>query len=87
MAIFRDRLPARQDVVLVFAVCAFPVYSWSILSFFDRLPRWLLHLDPWAVIGIFAYAQMFALLESLSLLLVLLFLSAVLPVRLFRNRF
>lgn len=87
MAIFRNRFAPIQDIVLVFAACVFPIYGWSILWFFERLRGWLFFLSFWGVISIFAYTQVFALLESAVVLLVLVLLGAILPARLFRDKF
>lgn len=87
MAIFRNRLPARRDALLLFACCAVPVYSWTIVFFFRKLQGWLLYLRPWDIVGVFAYAQCSAFLESLVLLCVCIALSLILPAQLFRRRF
>ena len=87
MAICKDRLPPTQDIVLVWAACVFAVYGWAILAFFRRVPAWLFYLDSWDVIGIFAYTQVFALLESGIALGVIIFIGAILPARFFKDRF
>jgi hypothetical protein len=74
-------------VVLLFACCAVPVYSWTIFFFFRKLQGWLLYLKPWDIVGVFAYAQLSAFLESLVLLCVCIVLSLVLPAQLLRRRF
>jgi len=71
----------------VFASCGFPVYTWSILMFLRELPAWLLYLSAWDIIGVFAYAQVFALLESATILLGLVLLGAILPARSLRDKF
>lgn len=58
------------------------------LIFFKKISRrWLLFLNPWDLISIFAYTQIVAFLESAMFLLVLILLGALLPARLFRHRF
>jgi hypothetical protein len=71
----------------VSASCVVPVYSWSVLILFRRMSTWLLALRSWDLIGISAYAQTFAFLESAVLLLALVLLSALLPARFFRHKF
>ena len=44
-------------------------------------------LSLWDILGIFAYTQAFALLESSAVLFGLLLVGAVLPARFFRDRF
>jgi hypothetical protein len=85
--IFRNRFASIQDIVLVFAACVVPLYSWSILVFFKKMSYWLLFLDAWDLVGIFAYAQAFAFLECAIVLLALVFLGAILPARFLRDRF
>jgi len=57
------------------------------LMFFEKMPGWLFYLNCWDVIGIFAYTQTFALLESGIVLFVLILIGAILPARFFRDRF
>jgi hypothetical protein len=87
LATFRNRFASIQDLVTVFALCIALVYSWSILMFFEKLPSWLLQLKSWDIIGIFAYTQTFALLESVTVFLVLMLLGAILPARFLKEKF
>jgi hypothetical protein len=63
----------------LFAVCAFPVYSWAILWFLHKLPSWSLFLEPRDLVGIFANVQAFALVESAAVFLFVAFLCLLLP--------
>jgi len=85
LAIFRDRLPTRRDLALLFAACVFPIQVWSILNVLRELPAWLLRLSSWDLIGVIAYTQAFALLESVLALLLLTLLAVILPARLLPN--
>ncbi len=87
MATFRSRLALNRDIVLVFAAIVFPVYSWSVLQILRLFPSWILRLSLWELVGIIAYTQAYALLESLLILIALVLLSAVLPARFFRKNF
>jgi hypothetical protein len=87
LATFRAHLPSKRDILLVFAVCVFPVFSWSILGFLKKVPYWSLFLNAWDLVGAFAYTQIFALLESAVVLLALTVVGAILPAQLFRDRF
>jgi hypothetical protein len=87
LAIFRDRFPSRQEIALAFAACVFPVFSWAIVQFLDRLPAWMFYLKPWEIISMFAYTQMFALAESLFLLVLLVGVALIAPARFIRERF
>jgi hypothetical protein len=87
LAIFRRRFPSRGDAIPVFAACVVPVFTWSILQFLYFLPSWLLSMSLGDVLSILAYTLASALLESVSLLLVMILLAAILPARFFRNKF
>jgi len=87
LATFRERLPAKQDLVRVFAACAFPIYSWAIFQFLERMTGWLYYLSIWEVLGIFAYTQVFALFETGVIFAGLTLLAWLLPPSLFRRRF
>ncbi len=71
----------------MFAACVVPVYSWSILMFFKELPYRLHSLPAWDLVGVFAYVQIFALLESAIVLLIPVLLGVILPARFLRDRF
>lgn len=85
--LLRDRLPSFRDVLLVFAVCTFPIHIWALLSLFQKIPVYLLRLSTSELIGIVAYTLSYALLESLLLVIFLILLSMALPERSFRSRF
>ena len=87
MATFRNRFPSRRDTLLVLTACAFPIHLWSILSVLRLIPSWAQHNSTWDIIGIVAYTQVFALFETLLLLVCLLLIGAILPARWFRARF
>jgi hypothetical protein len=85
--LLRDRLPSFRNVLLVFAVCTFPIHVWALLSLFQKVPVYILRLSTSDLIGIVAYTLSFALLESLLLVIFLVLLSMALPARYFRSRF
>lgn len=87
MVTFKNRLASNQDLALVFSICAFPIYVWSIFNVLKEVPAWLLRLSAWDLIGIIAYTQLFALLESVLVFVALIILGGVLPARLFRDKF
>ena len=71
----------------MFAACVFPVCTWAIFAFFEKLPSWLLFLSFRDLVGLFAYTEFFALLESTMVLLAMILLGVILPGRFFRDRF
>lgn len=87
MTFVRRRLPPKNGLVPVLAVCAFVVCTWSIVWFLDMAPSWLKFLDVWSILAILAYSQALALSESIAILAILVLLAALLPARLFRERF
>lgn len=86
LATIKERMPPREQNLLVFAVCAFPIFAWSIISALRQIPSWSLQFDLWELLSMFAYTQVFALLES-AIIFGLLWLAAVLlPGRILRER-
>jgi hypothetical protein len=73
------RCPTEQESISLFAVCAFPVYSWAILWFLHRLPSWILFLEPRDLAAIFVNVQAFALVESAAVFLFVAFVCLLLP--------
>jgi hypothetical protein len=66
---------------------AFPVHVWLIINVLRELPAWLLRLPLWDVLGVVAYSLMGALIESLLVFTAVVFISFILPARLFRDKF
>lgn len=87
MAISKSHRIPRNELTLVFAAAAFPIYTWGVIRFLEQLPAWLNYLDIWQVLSIFAYTQVFALVESLLVAVALVLVAIVLPAGLFRNAF
>ena len=83
----RKRLPPGREVLMVFAVCLFPVFGWSLIWFFQNVPGWLPYLGIWDILSILAYALAFGLVESAVVLLFVLLLAAVMPRRWLRTQF
>jgi hypothetical protein len=73
--------------VLVFVVCVIPIQVWSIINLLYEIPAWIKRLDVWELVGVVSYTQAFALLESGIVFIFLVLLSAILPARLYRDRF
>ena len=83
----RPRLPERSAVLPVYSVVAVPIFGWTITSWLWKLPSWMNFLTAAELAGIFSYAMLTALAESLLILGLLLLLSLLLPVRSFRDQF
>jgi hypothetical protein len=86
-SIVEDRLPGKEEAWLVFSACVFPIHAWVTIVFLYNLPSLILKANIWQIFGVLAYALVFALFESLLLFVFLVLLGAVLPRRLFRERF
>jgi hypothetical protein len=81
------RLPSRRQVLPVFSVILFVVFSWTLYQMFRQVPSWLYYLNIFNILTISAYVLSFALLESLFMLGLVLVLSLVFPARIFRDQF
>jgi len=84
---FTKRIPNLDQVARVYAVMVMMIYPWSIASFFWRLPSWLYFSSIGEILVIFAYTMVVNLIESLLILLAILFLSLVFPQKWFADRF
>lgn len=87
MVSLRIRFPERQELFQLFLVCVFPIHFWSILIFLREFPVFTLRLSAANIISVFAYTQVFALLESLLVLGLVTALGVLLPRALFLERF
>jgi hypothetical protein len=82
------RLPSARETLHVFLACLVPIVAWSVFPMLhDGLPGWSRQMRAWDVLGVVAYIQAFALTESIAVCLLLLVLSALLPLRWFRDKF
>ena len=87
LATYSRRLPSAQELQLVFAAIALPVFAWSILNVLREMPSWVLRLKTWDLVGVIAYTQAFALIETLVVWVTMILIAAVLPAKLFRDHF
>ncbi|MBI5951024.1 MAG: hypothetical protein HY865_05160 [Chloroflexi bacterium] len=61
---FAGRLPSRRNILGVYAVIVFLVYSWTLATSFYKLPSWLFYLNIGQVLSIYAYAFSADVLDS-----------------------
>ena len=91
MATFKEhlesKLPSRQEVLPVFSVIVFIVFTWTLYRMFFQVPSLLFYLRVWDVLIISAYVLAFALFESMVVLGLLLIFSLVIPAKYFKDNF
>jgi hypothetical protein len=81
------RLPKPQAILQVYAVIAVMFSAWTITALLWKLPAWLLVLNMGELFTVFSYAMVANLIESLTVLLLLLAACALLPVPVLRDEF
>jgi hypothetical protein len=82
------RLPSVREAARTYLAGLVPIVAWSVFSMLDEgLPSWSRQMRAWDVIGVIAYVQAFALLESMVVFLPALCLSILLPGSWFRDKF
>jgi hypothetical protein len=82
-----QRLPKPKAILQVYAVIAVMLAGWTITAFLWKLSAWLLLLNLGELVAIFSYAMAANLVESLSIMVVLLLLSMLLPAPILRDAF
>ncbi|MBK5108341.1 MAG: hypothetical protein JJE12_09420 [Anaerolineales bacterium] len=82
-----DRFPSRKEALLVMSACIFPIHIWITIVFLYNFPSLILRANIWQILGVLAFALIFAFFESLVLFGFLVLLAALLPRRFFRERF
>lgn len=87
MAIFKNRFPTKQNIYYLLLACVFPIHVWSLINVMREIPAWVLRLSIAEMFGVIAYAQLYALIDTLLIFLPLLLLSTILPASWFRNQF
>ncbi len=85
--ILSKRLPKFHDILPVYAIIAFMVYGWTLVTYLRYLQYWLQFLNIGEILAIFCYSMLADLAESLIILLVLLVLCWLLPARFLKDMF
>ncbi|MGD8458241.1 MAG: hypothetical protein PVF83_17835 [Anaerolineales bacterium] len=83
---FKGKLTAHE-LLMVFAICSFPVHLWTIVNVFYDIPAWMKYMDLWDLAGAISYALAFALLEAIALFLPLVLAAWILPKKWLRGNF
>lgn len=81
------RLPNRQAILQVYAVIAVILSGWTITAFLWKLSAWLLILNISEIITVFSYSLVVNLIESLTVLLLLLVACVLMPPSVLRDNF
>jgi hypothetical protein len=81
------RLPKFREILPVYAVAAFMVYGWTLITYFRYLHYWQEFLNVGEIFAIFSYAMLLDLMESLLILLSLLLVCAILPPKILKDAF
>jgi len=81
------RLPGRANIISVYSIIAFMIYSWTFLTFFYKLSSWVYHLTTNEIANIFTYAMVVDWFESVLILGGILFLCLLLPAAFLKDDF
>jgi hypothetical protein len=87
LELMRKRLPITADILRLFNIVLFVVFSWSIRGFLFEIPAFLLYLSLPDISQILFYMLAFALLESIFVTGGLVLVSMILPSNWFRSGF
>lgn len=82
-----NRLPKSQAILQVYAVIAVMLSAWTITAFLWKLSAWLLLLNLGEIFIVFSYAMVANLLESLTVLFLVLTICILLPPHTLRDDF
>lgn len=84
---FTKRIPSLGQLAPVYSIIVVVIYAWSILRFFWRLPSLLYSSTAGEIAITYAYLTTVNFFESITILLIPIFLSTILPGRWFFDRF
>lgn len=87
LSLLTKKLPRLQQLIPVYALICVPVFYWSLLHFFWRVPSWVNYETPGEILVMLAYTLTVNLLESFFVLSVPVILSVLLPAKWFHDRF
>ncbi len=83
----KNRLPALPQTLAIMGVISLIIYSWTLIWFFWKLPSWEYFMNLGEMTILFAYMMATSLLESLTVLFLMLALCVVLPAKWFKDVF
>lgn len=66
--LFSKQLPDSKDIVRVYAVIVFLIYSWMLVTSFYMLPSWMFYLTIGQILSLYAYSFSINLFESILML-------------------
>jgi hypothetical protein len=84
---YLDKIPTRYEILSVYSLILFIVFSWTIFRILFQIPSWLYSHSKTGIVFLAAYVFSFALFESTLLLSFILLVSLILPAYIFRERF
>jgi len=87
MKTLTNRLPRPTEIEPVLGLLFFAIFTWSIRGFLSELPSFLLYYNLGDIFGVFSYMMAFALLESLIIMGLLLFIAFIFPEKWLREKF
>jgi hypothetical protein len=80
-------MPDFESARNVYAVIVFLLYSWTLSTSFYQLPSWIFYMNIKEIASIYAYAFSLNILESIFLLVFILFLESTILYKLPRKDF
>ena len=83
----QKKLPTLNEIIPVYSVILFIVFTWTLIIMFYFLPSWLVDIPIKEIIDLITYPFSFALLESLLLIFAIYLMGLILPGRFFNDQF
>ncbi len=83
----RSRLPGWQEILPVFSLVLFVVFSWTILRMMFQIPSWLMSHTKYGLFSLSVYVFAFALFESLLLTGFVVLICLLFPSAYFKEHF
>lgn len=84
---FKEKLPGKADLWLVFSLCAFATHVWGYIRLLYYIPGLILRLTPIEILQVASYNLFFMLLDSLFFTGILILICLVLPARKLKDHF
>jgi len=76
---FFTRAFTRKGLFQLFMVCAFPIHVWAIIMAFRDFSWVAERTNTWDAVGLFSYAVVFALVETLGVFLIMFLIGLFMP--------
>lgn len=78
------KIPFKTSIQ-IFAICAFPIHVWTVVTMFYQLGGWIIYRDIVELLSLISYLLLFAFVETLFIFIPIILLALILPKKIIKD--